>query len=423
MILWIILTALVAVVAAVLAIAFVRRSDANARDGGQALAIARDQIAELERERAAGLIGDAEAAQARSEIERRIVAAVRAPEQVVAQSGSDKVRTIAVVGTIGWVTVGSALLYQSVGRPDLPSVPFTGVQNASVGQMPAQQAAAAPVQSAATGGDNTANVPGSVEELIVSLAARLKDNPQDAEGWRMLGWSYFNTEDYANAAEAYAKAVELDASDPDVLSAYGETLVRAEDGLVSDTALQAFEAALKINPDDPRARFFKGMSLEQAGDPGGAIKVWQDILNTAPAGAEWAAGLRQRIEELAAASNIEIGELPAAALLPPAETSGAAAGNTAAPGPTAQDVQAAQEMSPEDRQEMIRSMVDRLAARLEENPNDAEGWIRLMRSRMVLGDRDAALQTYKRAAEVFASDPAVGGQLQAAAEEFGLATQ
>lgn len=407
MILWIVLTALVAVVSVLLAIPFVRRMDRSTKRDGQALAVARDQMAELEREVSAGLIGETEAKQARMEIERRIIAAAREPESAPRED-SDPIRLLAVVSVVGLVAIGGAILYPVIGRPDLPSVPFSGAQNMSLSGASAQsgQTAVAPVASE--------NVPGNVQELIADLAARLKQNPGDAEGWRMLGWSYFNTEEYGLASEAYAKAVALDGSDPNVLSAYGETLVRADEGLVSERALAVFEDALVLDPSDPRARFFKGMYLEQSGDPEAAIVIWQDILDTAPAGAEWTAGLAQRIQELADAQNMDVAALPNQVLLPP-QTS-----NSAAPGPTAQDIQAAQEMTPEDRQNMIRSMVEGLASRLAENPNDPEGWIRLIRSRLVLGEKDVAQASYRKAQEVFASDPITLSQLQTAVREMGL---
>ncbi len=451
MVLWITLSVLVAIVAVGLALPFMRRRRVSAAQDSRALAIARDQIAEIARDEQAGLIGPQEAREARREVEKRILELARAPETEPdpGSSGtrSDLAASVAVVAVLGWVVVGSALLYLKIGRPDLPDAPLMAAR-ASAGAPPAATAPAAgralapPAdQAQAQGAAASGAPPGTVEELIAQLAARLRDNPDDAEGWRMLGWSYFNTENYQASAEAYARAVALDASDPDVLSAYGEALVRAADGLVGENALKAFDQALAINPEDPRARFFKGMAQEQAGNPAAAIATWTEILKTAPPGAEWVNGLRQRIEELAAAADIPLKDMPAAALLPPesggadgagsasaaadAGTSSAGTGTSAAasgaPAPSADQVAAAAKMSPQDRQAMIRGMVDGLAARLEQDPRDPDGWIRLMRSRQVLGEGDAARAAYRRAQAVFADDAAISARIEAAARDLGLA--
>ena len=432
MTLWIILSALAGFTAAMLALPFLRRHRLSVARESHALAIARDQIAEIERDEAAGLIGADEAREARREVEKRILELARAPRETRAESpgkGGDLAASVAVVAAIGWVVVGSAILYLKIGRPDLPDAPFMAERAAAPAQAAATEAPRPQTQGQAQGqaqaqAQPAADAPpGTVEELIAQLAARLRDNPDDAEGWRMLGWSYFNTENYQAAADAYARAVELDASDPDVLSAYGETLVRADDGLVSEKALKVFEQALALNPEDPRARFFKGMAQEQAGDPAAAIATWTEILKTAPPGAEWVDGLRQRIEELAAASDIPLGDLPAAALLPPGASGTGSSGGAAssAPAPSEEQVAAAQQMSPEDRQQMIRGMVERLAARLEEAPEDPDGWIRLMRSRQVLGEPEAARAALRRALEVFAADAPTAERIRSAARDLGIA--
>ncbi len=245
---------------------------------------------------------------------------------------------------------------------------------------------------------------GDVDGLILDLAARLKDNPNDVEGWQMLGWSYFNTENYDLAAEAYGKSVELDASDPDVLSAYGESLVRSKGGMVNDRALEIFDSVLVLNPTDPRARFFQGMALEQAGNSDDAIEIWLTILEDAPADAGWLAGLQGRVLELAASTGFDLGDRldafasSAVAISPQINTNSNR-------GPTQIQIDAAQNMSEQDRQAMIQGMVDQLADRLQENPDDAEGWARLIKSRVVLGDEQSALSDYLRATELFADTP------------------
>jgi cytochrome c-type biogenesis protein CcmH len=269
--------------------------------------------------------------------------------------------------------------------------------------------------------ENAASAVGEVGGMIAGLEARLAENPDDAEGWRMLGWSYFNTEKYDLASKAYEKSVELDASDPAVLAAYGETLVRAQKGLISEKAQSVFDDVLALNPSEPRARFFKGMALEQSGNSKGAIELWLAILDDAPSNADWVGGLEQRVQELAAATGYDLGDRfngagvlnqSTASLLPPKTERG----------PTQKDINAAQTMTAEDRQAMIVGMVDQLAARLEDDPSNVDDWVKLMRSRLVLKDTSAALSAYNRASEIFSDQPLKLSKVTTAAQQLGLST-
>ena len=414
MTLWIVLTVLTSIAAIVVAIPFIRRFDRGGDPAGEGIAVYRDQLAELEREQAQGLIDEPAAASARTEIERRIVAAAKAADSKGADL-SPRMKTLALVAVAGWVVIGSTTLYAVTGKPEIASAPFRAGGQGVLAQLDGSANAGRnqPAATAQQTANTSVQAAGNVDDMIAALAARLRDNPDDADGWRMLGWSYFNTERYAEAAEAYGKAAALQPGRADLHSAQGETLVRAADGFVTTEAHAAFDKALALDANDARARFFKGLALEQDGQPAAAIDAWIAILKDAPTGADWEEGLRQRIQELAAASSIDIsGRLPGPAV--------AVAAPPQSAGPTQADVEAAQSMSDGDRQAMIRGMVDRLAARLETNPNDPEGWIKLIRSRMVLGDSDAARGALNRAREVLANDPQSLSQVMANAAQLGI---
>lgn len=413
MTLWIVLTIMVASVAVALAVPVIRRLEAKGSDRDRILQVSRDQMAEIEAEQQRGVMSEGEAAEAKAEVERRTLAVIKAAPAPLAPI-SERGRLGLLVGLTGWVVAGAVGLYAYLGRPDLPAQ--SG--NTAAAEVVTDQDMAT-TEAEAGGGT------GSVEEAVASLVARLKDNPEDAEGWRMLGWSYFNTERYAEAAEAYGKAVKLDGSLPDVWSAYGETLVRSARGQVTDEAIAAFDEALKLNPEDPRARFFKGMALEQAGDPKAAIEAWIALADSAPDGADWLSGVIARIDELAAANVIDLGDRLDAARakvpssLPPSgglEEGGA----TADRGPTEADVAAAEGMSPEDRQAMIQGMVEQLATRLKENPDDPDGWVKLIRSRLVLEDAEGATAAYAEAKAALGSDPAKLAIITEGARAAGL---
>src|SRR5262249_40244969 len=147
---------------------------------------------------------------------------------------------------------------------------------------------------------------GSVDEMAARLAARLKRNPNDPEGWRMLGWSYFNIERFSEAAAAYAKALDLSPNRADLASAYGEALVRAGDGRVGEEAKSAFVRALRLDAKEARARFFMGVVKEQAGDKAAALDEWIAVLNEADAKEPWYADLMQRVTARGRETGIDV---------------------------------------------------------------------------------------------------------------------
>ncbi len=400
MTLWLGLTALTALAGFWVALPFLRQNRVLSQSRG-GIALAKEQLRELENDAARGLIGQDEARAARTEIEQRLLAAAKAGETEVKETG-DKAKLIGIAIATGWVVVGSAVLYGVVGKPGMPSVQ-------AVARAPMAEPAR-PVVAATASGSQV----GGVNDMIAGLAARLEDNPEDAEGWRMLGWSHFQTENYMASVEAYKKAVALDDSDPVIFSVLGEAMVRAGGGEVSDAALSVFHEALALDAMDPRARFFQGMALEQRGDPEGAIRLWAEVLETAPGDADWAPGLRSRIDELAGQIGFDL------ALVDLTPSGGNLLPRPSGPGPTAEQVRAAGEMKAEDRQAMILGMVEGLAARLEDEPGDVEGWERLIRSYTVLGDNGAASDALGRARTALGEDSAAFQSIASAAAELGV---
>lgn len=410
--LWIILTLMTSVAAVTIAVPLARRFD-PVSEKDKSISVYKDQIRELDRELEQEQIDEESAKLAKLEIERRIVAKAR-KEVDNAVPVSPKIRSFALVATCGFVVIGSTILYTAIGKPGIPSAAFAGKsQPASTGL----QSSATVTTNSSTAGQNPLNPvrAGNVDQLIATLAARLQKQPNDAAGWRMLGWSYFNTEKYDKASEAYAKSVALVTDDPDTQSAYGEALVRASQGFVTKKALAVFDKALALDANNPRAHFFKGLALEQAGNFSGAIEIWIKTLNEAPTDADWVESLDQRVRELAAAKSIDLsGRLPGLKNVAPSTAI------KPEKGPTVADIQAAAGMKPEDRQAMIRGMVDQLAERLNDKPRDADGWIKLMRSRMVLSEPEAAQMAFERALKIFSDEKAASDRIIAAATILGL---
>jgi cytochrome c-type biogenesis protein CcmH len=259
------------------------------------------------------------------------------------------------------------------------------------------------------------NGPQDVGAMISSLEAKLKADPNDAEGWRMLGWSFFQTQRYAEAAMAYKRATALKPDNADYWSSLGEALVTAGPGTVPAEAKAAFDRAVALDPKDPRARYFIGVSKDMAGDHKGAIDDWFALLQDTPAGAPWEADVRRTIQAVGERDKIEVATR-LAALKPAAPAPGTAA--AAIPGPNPDQMRAATQLPAGQQEAMIAGMVEGLAAKLKANPKNVEGWIMLMRSYTTLGRGSDAGVAYRAA---IAANPGAKAELEDAAKTLGVA--
>lgn len=252
--------------------------------------------------------------------------------------------------------------------------------------------------------------PHDLEAAVQQLEARLAKDPNDQDGWRLLERSYTELGDTDKAADAARRAAALGATagDAEAQSAHGEDLVTAANGVVGADARQAFEAALAADPSDPRARFFLGLAAAQAGNTDEALQRWLALDHDSPPDAPWLDGLRANIGRLAQQAGISTADLESrraavAAASPSSAPAAPSPPDAAAPGPGAADVAAAAKMAPSDRAAMIRTMVQRLADQMQQNPKDVDGWLRLGRAYAVLGEQQKSLDAYRHASE---ADPA-----------------
>ncbi|HKW52531.1 MAG TPA: tetratricopeptide repeat protein, partial [Stellaceae bacterium] len=221
-----------------------------------------------------------------------------------------------------------------------------------------------------------------------ALEQDLQAHPEDAEKWLLLARSAATLGQWQKSANAYQKALALTKNRPDVASAYGEMLVFAAEGIVTPRAQEAFTAALARAPKDMAARYYLALAAAQAGDAQAAIDAWQKLAADV-AEPELRDRLRARIAETASNAGIAAPKLAAPA------------------GPSAEDQTRAEQMTPEQRQQMIRGMVDGLAAKLKANPEDLDGWMRLARAYTVLGERDKAVDAYEQAARLKPDDTGI----------------
>lgn len=234
-----------------------------------------------------------------------------------------------------------------------------------------------------------------------------------AKDWRVVGWAYVENGRPEEAAAAYRKAAEIEPNNAENWSSLGEVLQSSSRTVVPE-ARSAFEKALQLDPGDPRARYFLAVQKDLGGDHKGAVDDWVALLRETPAGAPWESDLRRTIERTAAENRIDLaGRMPAPGTTGSVATAGI-------PGPSAEQLAAASSIPPGQQQEMVQAMVQRLADRLKANPKDEDGWIRLMRSRMVLGEVDAAKGALRSGLAAFQGDSATQGRLRSAAAELGV---
>lgn len=266
----------------------------------------------------------------------------------------------------------------------------------------------------------------SVDDVIAKLEKKLAENPDDAEGWRMLGWSYFQTERYAEAATALKKATKLDPEHAETWSFLGEALVLAskEEGRMPRDAKAAFDKAIKLDPKDARARYFQAVALDLSGRHRQAINAWFKLLEDTPADAPYAEDIREVIRNVGERRKIDVEKrLAEAHFAAPANgviTDGPHKAAAAIPGPTSAEMKAAAGLPKGQQEAMIRGMVDGLEAKLEKNPANVDGWIMLMRSRMQLGEPRKAAESLQKALAAFRNDGAASRKLREAASSIGI---
>lgn len=423
MLLWIGFALLTVFVIAALAYRALR--DGAGAPAGEAadVAVYRDQLKAIETEREQGLLEAGEAEAARAELARRLLRAADAPGALPAErSGKSRATASAPAAQPArWAIASAAILipiaafaiYFRVGSPSMPGKPHAE-RVAQVGK-----------------GQH------SMQDLLGMVEARLRDKPEDGQGWDVIAPIYLKQERFKDASHAYANAIRLLGETPQRISGFAAALVMGNNGIVSRDAHAAFERLLAIQPGNPEARFWLAMAKEQGGDVAGAIADMEALAKAAPPDASWRQFVETRIAEMrkneagggkGAASTG--GAQPAAAGASPkmaaAEPKAAAPADQSAaaaappPGPTAADIAAAQALSPQEQEAFIAQMVDRLAARLDKNGNDLEGWKRLIRAYRTMGrDQDAqgAIAKARRAME---GNAAALQDLTALAQQLGI---
>jgi cytochrome c-type biogenesis protein CcmH len=342
---------------------------------GSDLVVYRDQLDEIARDQAAGQIGDVEAQAAKVEVSRRLIGAADAqaatPSPLPTATALWHRRLVAVIALVV-LPLGAGGLYLEVGSPGLPGQPLSA------------RASDAPNQS--------------IDRLLAQVEGHLEANPDDARGWEVIAPVYLRLGRFDDAVKARRNLLRLTGETAERQSDLGEALVGTANGIVTAEAKQAFERAVALDPQDVKGRYFLGLAAEQDGRKADADSIWRAMVSQAPEGADWVGFVRGELARLEA---------------PP--------GGPQAIGPRPEDVAAAADMGPEQRTAMIRGMVDKLSDRLHhDDGTDLEGWLRLVRSYMVLGERDKARAAVGDARHALESDPEKLRQIDQLVKGLGL---
>ncbi len=346
-------------------------------------AIFEDQLAEIDRDEKRGVISGDEATAARAEVSRNILKASR-----MGSSGTRQMDTTSRMGILLATLLVPAITfgyYTKFGNPDILSL--------SVADRAAER---------------------QERDEVVALASRLETELQahpeggPSEGWMLLGQTRMRLGDYARAADAYSVVADRDEADSAVFSMLAEALIAQEQGVVTPRADAAIARARELNPMNPAGTFYAALSLEQSGQGGAAHDLLIERLDLADGYYPWMDTLIAQANRIGAS----IGRDPiSVAQFAPMATQ---------PGPTQDQVAAAQDMSEEDRAAFITSMVDRLATRLEDEPDDLDGWLRLANAYTVLGRQAEAVTAYETAVSL--ADALPDTDPRKAAAEQGLAS-
>jgi cytochrome c-type biogenesis protein CcmH len=357
--------------------------DARAAAEAGARAVYRDQLAEIEAERAAGLIGAAEAEAARVEVSRRLLASAARAEAGASAAPAHEAdaparashRHVALATAVA-VPLLTLALYLPNGAPGMPS-----------------------------GGTAAERELASLARMIGKVEARLDAVPDDGKGWEVIAPVYLKLGRFADAATAYANALRLQGESAELLAGLAGASIMAKDGTVTKEAREAAGKLLKLEPGAAEPRYWLALGKEQDGSLAEALADYQALLREAPSEASYRPVLEKRIAEVTA-------RMTAGAETKP--------GTKAPSGPTAADIEAMAKLPPEERAAIIAGMVDGLAQRLKRDGKDLPGWKRLIQSYQVLDRHDEARAALAEARRQLAGDAAALADLSQLAQKLGL---
>jgi cytochrome c-type biogenesis protein CcmH len=372
MMFWVLAALMTAAVAAILLLPVTRRKKPDVSGRNFDAEIYRDQLTEIDNDIRTGQLSESEAETARAEVGRRLLKSSRSAQEAAAvRSGGSLLVRAMIILLLPVVALGG---YIMIGYPGLSGQPLAARQNQDA--------------------DNR-----DLASLVRQAEEHLAGNPDDGRGWDVLAPIYFRQGRMDDARIAYSNAIRLLGPTPARQAGLGQSLFALSGGIVTAEVQDAFMAVQKARPGEPFSAFILALGLVQDGRKEEAISAFRRILATSAPDAPWVPLINQHLTAL--------GDAPAQ-------------DERIAKGPTREQVAAASEMSDEDRKAMITGMVESLDARLRDQPDDLDGWIKLVRSYMVLGRKQDAGDALDRALSAFDGQTEPTDRLMAVASQFGL---
>lgn len=363
----------------------------SAQDGGSEVVVYKDQLAEIDRDLAAGLIGAGEAEAARNEVRRRLLSAADQAKAPPLQSNTRLRRLSAVLALVGLPALALGI-YAQLGSPQLPDFPLAARESAREAQ--------------------------PLDRLVALVEQRLKENPSDGRGWAVLAPVLLRLGRHEDAVRAFRASITYNGESAHRRADLGEAIATAAGGIVTAEAKTELDRALALDAGEMKARYFLGLAAEQDGRKAEAASIWRAMLDKAPPEAPW----RPMVQESLARVGGDLAPAISDKTVSDKTISGKTiSGKTISEKTISEKTMAgAQNMSEADRDTMIRGMVERLASRLRQNGQDVDGWLRLVRAYVVMGDREKAKGALADARQAVAKDAERLRQLNEGLKGLGL---
>lgn len=407
---WILTAAMTAMVAAAILRPFFRSSTPVAEPAAAYdLGVYRDQLREVDRDVARGVLTEIEAERLRTEIGRKILDADRAMVRQAVPQGRGSRPVIAAVLLVA-ALAASAAVYWRLGAPAMPDLPL-GARITAADERLRDLPTQADAEARAPERPKPQADPDYLR-LIEQLRAAVAQRPDDAQGLALLAEHEARLGNSTAARQAQERLIAIRGSEVQALdhTRLAALMIEAAGGFVSAEARGQIEAALRIDPADGQARYLQGLMYAQNDRPDIAFGIWRDLLETGPDGAPWMGPIRQLIPDLAWLAGQPD-------YVPPEAPSA-----SALPGPDADAMAAAGDMTPGERQQMIAGMVQNLETRLATEGGTPEEWARLITSLVRIGNEPHAREILAEVRTRFGATPDAGAVIEAAAAEVGLST-
>jgi len=407
MLFWIIIALIALVVAGLVLVALARGGRGEEPAAAYDLRVYRDQLKEIDRDLARGIIAEEDAERMKTEVSRKVLEADRALKRSESEGREDPRAARVAAGLFSVLVIGGAVwIYQEIGVPGYPDLPMADrlqMAEDAMANRPSQDEAEA--QALANRGP-APEVDPRFGELMERLRAVVAERPNDIEGLALLARNEAAMGNPAAGADAQRRLVALkgEAATADDYAALADLMILAAGGRITPEAEAVLNEVLRRDRQNGTARYYVGLMMAQVGRPDRAFRVWNDLLETSDPAAPWIGPIMQQMPDLAAFAGQD--------WEPPARIT--------APGPSQADIAAAQDMTPEERDQMIRGMVDGLSQRLATEGGTPEEWARLIGALGVLGEMEQARTIWTEAQGVFAEHPEMLQMVNDAARRAGV---